>query len=43
MFNKETEKNQEQDDDDLSLGTVTGIYMEGLKKTMRDLDQIFRF
>ena len=43
MVNIETEKNQEQDDGDLSLGIVTGISMERPKKTMRDLAQNFRF
>ena len=42
MVTKETEKNQEQDDGDLSLGTVPGISKERLMKTMRDLAQNFR-
>jgi hypothetical protein len=42
MVNKETEKNQEQDDGDLNLGTVPGISMERVTETMRDLAQNFR-
>jgi hypothetical protein len=43
MVNKETEKNQEQDDGNLSLGIVIEISMESMKKTMRDMAQNFRF
>jgi len=42
MVIKETEKNHEQDDGDLSLGTVPGISKERLMKNMRDLAQNFR-
>jgi len=42
MVNKKTEKNQEQHEGDLNLGTVTGISMERLTETMSDLAQNFR-